>query len=99
MPNYHLAQTFLVPQSPDTFEQCDMLMDQLMDMEDGTVCDAAVSADTERRIVTIEVSISAPDEASAEFFGTGRVREAMQHAGIPIAEIRERREMDELVAA
>jgi hypothetical protein len=99
MAEYHLVQVFHVPDSAQLFDQCDALMGQLMDMEDESVRDAAVSADVERRLATVEVTTSGHDEVAAEFHGLKRIHEAMLSAGIPIHELKDRREMGVLTPA
>lgn len=99
MAEYHLVQVFRVPAVPAVFDQCDRLMEALMDAEDDAVRDAAVSADAERGLAIVEVTTSAEDRIKAEIAGLDRIHEAMQQARIPINEMVERREMGELVAA
>lgn len=93
MTGVHLTQFFHV-ESPTIFEECDRLMEALIDAEDEHVFDAAVSADAERGIVTVEVEAKGIDRYDAEVRALERVRWALvDRVGVSVSELREIREL------
>lgn len=76
MNGVQLTQHFRVG-SPSIFDECDLLMEALMDAEDEHVFDAAVSADTERGLVIVEVTARGADRYDAEIRALERVRWAL----------------------
>lgn len=76
MSDVQLAQTFLVD-SLSIFDECDLLMEALVDAEDEHVFDAAVSADAERGVVIVEVTARGIDRYDAEVRALERVRWAL----------------------
>lgn len=76
MNGVQLTQFFRV-QNPSIFDECDLLMEALVDAEDEYVFDAAVSADAERGVVIVEVSARGVDAYDAEIRALERVRWAL----------------------
>lgn len=99
MTGVHLTQFFRV-ESPAIFDECDRLMDALVDAEDEHVFDAAVSADAERGVVTVEVAARGVDRYDAEVRALERVRWALvERVGVRVVEVTESREVRELAVA
>lgn len=65
--------------SPAILDQCDLLMDALLDREeiDSTVRDAAVSADANTGTVEVEVIAEGDSASAAEFAAVSRIRDAV----------------------
>lgn len=74
----HLTHFFSTT-SPRILDQCDLLMDELLDREeaDPSVRDAAVSADAVTGVVEVEVIAEGQDERDAEQAAVTRIRAAV----------------------
>lgn len=99
MNSISLRQVFLVD-SPRIFEQCDALMDFLIDTEDALVYDAAVAADAERGVVEVEVSATGVTQYDAEMLALERVHRGLtEHVGVAVTELSDQRRVAELALA
>ncbi|WP_346007313.1 hypothetical protein [Janibacter terrae] len=74
----HLTHFFSTT-SASVFDECDRIMAELVRREDtdGTVRDAAVSADAEHGIVEVEVVSDGVDEQDAVHAAVARIRAAV----------------------
>lgn len=70
-------QQFFRVDSDAIFDECDLLMEALVDSEDEHVYDAAVSADAERGVVIVEVVGAGVDSYDAEVRALERIRWAL----------------------
>ncbi|APH01679.1 hypothetical protein IGS73_10570 [Janibacter indicus] len=70
---------FFTTASPHVLDECDLLMDELMELEeaDSSVRDAAVSADSDQGIVEVEVLADGYDESDAQRAAVARIRAAV----------------------
>lgn len=78
MSTVHLTQIFATG-SPAIFEECDRLMQELLDREqaDATVRDASVAADAGIGIVEVEVVADGDSRDDAEQAAVSRIRAAV----------------------
>lgn len=99
MRSIHLTQVFVV-RSANIFDQCDALMEALLDAEDELVFDASIGADAEVGRVMVEVVARGEDLTAAEINGLKRVHDALtQQVGVTVSEVPELREVEELLPA
>lgn len=75
----HVTQFFSAARSRRLFDECDMLMQELLHREelDSSVRDAAVSADASTGIVEVEVVADGSDEDDALQAAVSRIRAAV----------------------
>ena len=101
MSSVHVLQAFHVPAGTSIFDECDALMNALVDMEDEAVRDAAVSADAERGVVLVEVTATGADRTEAEIRALVRIHDALtERVGVRVVdEILEDRQVQDLAIA
>ena len=100
MAEVQIQQYFRV-ESPEIFDECDLLMEALTDAEDEHVRDAAVSVDAERGLVTVEVVGVGSDRYDAEVRALERIRWALlDRVGVKLSgEVPNSRVVEELALA
>jgi len=79
---FRTTEFFTAPADRAVIEQCDRLMEALVDLEDDYVHSSAVSADIGQGLVLVEVYISADDMDEASAAAHNRVQQALRVVGI-----------------